>query len=227
MNRRPDLRASLRLIVVTDARLAAPRTIEAVVTASLAAGARAIQLRDKDAGARELVLQARRLLDLTRPAGALLFVNDRVDVALAAGADGAHLGPSDPPVSSVRRWVPGSFLLGYSTDDPDAARAAEAAGADYIGCGAVYGTASKDVGDEAIGPARLDEVARSVSIPVVGIGGVTPARAAGLARTRAAGVAVLGVLMTSDAPGRTTRALLRPFEARAGGFGEVPAEGRV
>jgi thiamine-phosphate pyrophosphorylase len=90
----------------------------------------------------------------------------------------------------------------------------------------VYGTASKDVGDEAIGPARLDEVARSVSIPVVGIGGVTPARAAELARTRAAGVAVLGVLMTSDAPGRTTRALLRPFEARAGGVGEVPAEGR-
>jgi thiamine-phosphate pyrophosphorylase len=227
MNRRSDLRARLRLIVITDARLAAPRSVETVVAAALEAGARAVQLRDKDASARELAGQARRLLALTRPVGALLFVNDRVDVALAAGADGAHLGPRDLPVGAVRRWVPEGFLLGYSTDDPEAARRAEAAGADYLGCGAVYGTTTKDVGAEAIGAARLDGVARAVSIPVVGIGGVTPALAPELARTRAAGVAVIGALMRADSPGAAARALLRPFEDRERETGATSVAGRA
>jgi thiamine-phosphate pyrophosphorylase len=145
---------------------------------------------------------------MTRLAGALLFVNDRVDVALAAEADGAHVGPTDLPLAALRRWVPSTFLLGYSTDDPDEARRAEAAGADYLGCGAVYRTRSKDVGDEAIGPTGLHRVARAVGIPVVGIGGITPERASELAATGAAGVAVMGAIMAADDPGGAVRDLL-------------------
>jgi thiamine-phosphate pyrophosphorylase len=138
-------------------------------------------------------------------------VNDRLDVALAAGADGAHLGADDLPLEAARRVTPPDFLLGYSTDDPDAARRAEAEGADYLGCGAVWRTSSKAVGDEAIGIDRLDQVSRAVRIPVVAIGGITRARASDVARTRAAGVAVIGAVMDAADARAATAALLAPF----------------
>src|SRR5690606_24948124 len=125
----------LRLIVITDRDLVAPRDLFQVVRRCLEAGAPAVQLRDKRATARELFEQARELRSLTESAGALLFVNDRADVALAGGADGVHIGPDDVPLAPLRRAVPESFLIGISTDDPRAAVHAEAAGADYIGCG--------------------------------------------------------------------------------------------
>jgi thiamine-phosphate pyrophosphorylase len=89
-----------------------------VVTECLEAGCPAIQLRDKEASASELHRQALELRELTRSRGALLFINDRLDVALAVGADGVHLGPDDIPVDAVRRHVGHHFLIGYSTDDP-------------------------------------------------------------------------------------------------------------
>ena len=205
----------LRLIVITDRALAAPRAVRAVVEAALAAGAPAIQLRDKDADAGALLESARALRVLTRRHGALLFVNDRVDVALAAGADGAHLGPDDLPIAAVRARVPAGFLLGYSTDDPAEARRAAAEGADYIGCGTVYGTTTKADAGEAIGLARLEEVALAVGVPVVAIGGITAERASEVARTAAAGVAVVGAVMGAADPGAVVRRLLAPFDARA------------
>ncbi|HZD05339.1 MAG TPA: thiamine phosphate synthase [Longimicrobiales bacterium] len=223
-----ELRRALRLVVITDRRMAAPRSVENVVTEALEGGARAIQLRDKRAGAHELLASARRLLRLTRPAGALLIVNDRVDVALAAGAQGVHLGPGDLPLRTVRGALPGSFVIGYSTDDPEEAIRAEGAGADYIGCGAVFPTASKDVGDEAIGVEGLDAVARAVSVPVLGIGGITPDRAAAVAATAATGVAVIGAVMGAEDPRHAVRSLLAPFEARAKTWEpeEEPGRGR-
>jgi thiamine-phosphate pyrophosphorylase len=204
----------LRLIVITDAAMAVPRTIEDVVTAAVMAGAPAIQLRDKLANAAELVEQARRLHAITRAAGALLFINDRVDVALAAGADGVHLGPDDLPVLAADRIAKGSLLLGYSTDDPALARQAEQDGAAYIGCGAVFGTRTKDVAGEQIGTARVREVADAVSIPVIGIGGITAGNAAGVKAAGAAGVAVVSAIMKAPDPARATTdlllALLRP-----------------
>jgi thiamine-phosphate pyrophosphorylase len=186
-----------------------------VVEAALDAGAPAIQLRDKDADATTLWQSARTLRALTRRHGALLFVNDRVDVALAADADGVHLGPDDLPVAAVRPKVPNGFLVGFSTDDPDAARRAVADGADYIGCGTVYGTSTKADAGEAIGLERLELVARSVAVPVVAIGGITPERAIEVARTQAAGVAVVGAVMGAPDPGAAVRRLLAPFAARA------------
>lgn len=211
-----ELRKALRVIVLTDRRQAAPRSVEAVVGEALDGGARAIQLRDKGVRAHDLLGSARRLGRLTRAAGALLIVNDRVDVALAAGADGVHLGPGDLPVSVVRGAVPDpAFVIGYSTDDPGEAARAQDSGADYIGCGAVFGTTTKDVGDEVIGLERLDAVAHAVSIPVVAIGGITPARAEAVARTAAAGVAVVGAVMGARHPRSAVEQLLAPFRARS------------
>ncbi len=209
-----DLREALQVLVITDRRLAAPRSLDQVVRAAVAAGARAIQVRDKGATARELVATTRRIREISAATGTLLFVNDRLDVALAAGADGVHLGPDDIPVAAARAWAPPELLIGYSTDDPADARRAQDEGADYIGCGAVYATASKNVGDESIGTARLDEVARAVTIPVLGIGGVTISRAAEVAGTAAAGVAVIGAVMGATDPGAAVEGLLAPFLAR-------------
>jgi len=205
----------LRLIVITDRALASPRSIDSVIEECLDAGAPAIQLRDKDAAPEELLRQALRLRRLTDRWGALLFINDRFDVALAAGADGVHLGPEDLPVAEVRRAAPPGFLIGHSTDIPEVAGQAEADGADYIGCGAVFPTSTKkDVG-AVIGVPGLDSVATSVNIPVVGIGGIEPDGAARIAReSRAAGVAVIGVVMGSPRPGDVVRELLRPFQGR-------------
>ena len=161
----------LRLIVVTDADCGG-RDLVDVVRAALRGGAPAIQLRMKDAAARDMVEMAQALLAETRPAGALLFVNDRVDVAVIAGADGAHIGQEDLPVGAARRVSPPGFLLGVSAESVELALQAEAEGADYVGVGPVYATGSKADAGEPIGLGRIAEVAAAVRIPVVGIGGI-------------------------------------------------------
>jgi thiamine-phosphate pyrophosphorylase len=206
----------LRLIVITDADLAAPRSVADVVHAAVEAGAPAIQLRDKRAPAESLYHQALRLLAITRVHDVLLFINDRLDVALAAHADGVHLGPDDLPVAAARaaadRAGRHDLIIGTSTDDPVRAQLAQRDGADYIGCGAVFGTTSKpEVGDERIGTERLARVVRAVDIPVIGIGGITTANVADVARTGAAGSAVIGAVMTAADIGDAVRQLLRPF----------------
>src|SRR4051794_12824305 len=102
-----------RLLIVTDRQLAQPRNVYDVVSAALRGGARAVQLRDKDASARGMYEQALLLLPLMRHHDATLFINDRLDVALAAGADGVHLGPNDLPVADARRIAPPGFLIGF------------------------------------------------------------------------------------------------------------------
>ena len=206
------LQHQIRLIVITDRPQAHPRPVEDVVREALAAGAPAVQLRDKAATARELLTTARRLRALTGETGALLFVNDRLDVALAAGADGAHLGPDDVPLSAARTAAPPGFLLGVSTDDPQDARQAEAEGADYIGCGTVYDTASKRDAGEVIGLEGLRRVTEAVSIPVVGIGGIAPHRAQEVASAGAAGCAAIGAVMGAKDPGSVVRTFLTPFD---------------
>lgn len=203
----------LRLIVITDAPMASPRALRDVVADAVAAGAPCIQLRDKRATARDLLEQARGLQPIVRGGGASLIINDRLDVALLAGADGVHLGPDDLPVAEARKVAPHGFIIGRSTDDPRLARQAEKDGASYIGCGAVFGTTSKaDIGDEHIGTERLDVVARAVRIPVVGIGGITTDNVSLVAGTAAAGAAVIGAVMKADDVGIVVRALLAAFE---------------
>jgi thiamine-phosphate pyrophosphorylase len=198
----------LRLIVITDPDCGAGRTVVDVVRAALRGGAPAVQLRMKDGAAREMTELARALLAETRAAGALLFVNDRVDVALAAGADGAHLGQDDLPVEEARAIAPPGFLLGVSAETAELARAARALGADYVGVGPVYATGSKADAGDAVGVGSIVEVAGAVDIPVVGIGGITIDNAPAVLRAGAAGVAVISAVMRAADPEAATRTLL-------------------
>jgi len=142
----------------------------------------------------------------------MLFINDRLDVAHAVNADGAHLGPDDLPLAPARAAYP-TLLLGYSTDSPERARAARNDGAAYIGCGAVFATTSKaEVANEQIGADGLRAVVESVTLPVVAIGGITPLNVQEIAETGAAGCAVIKAVMSADQPGQVVTALLRAFD---------------
>ena len=211
-----ELARRLRLIVITDEGLAHPRPVVDVVAEAVAAGAPAVQLRSKGASARQLHETGSRLLPVVRSAGALFFVNDRVDVALALGADGVHLGPHDLLVAAARRAARGvgrPFFIGASTDDPATARRLVDDGADYIGCGTVFSTTTKPDAGEAIGLSGLQRVVEAVAVPVVGIGGVDAAGSREIASgTDAAGVAVVGAVMASGDVAGAVGALLRPWE---------------
>lgn len=206
-----SLASRLRLIVVTDAALAAPRPLVEVVEAALAAGAPAVQLRNKGESARALYDIGRVIRKLTARSDALFFVNDRLDVALSLGADGVHLGPDDIPVHAARSVAPEGFLIGYSSDDPAGAIRAVAQGADYIGCGAVYATSTKGDAGAAIGVEGLSGVARAVDVPVVGIGGIDERRVDALVNSGAAGVAVVGAVMRAPDVAGSVRRLLAPW----------------
>lgn len=210
-----ELAEPLRLIVITDGVLALPRDVGDVVDAALAAGAPAVQLREKTLPPRDVLPLARRLRAATRASRAFFFVNDRLDLALAVGADGVHLGPDDLPVAASRRVAPPGFLIGYSADTPATARAAVAAGADYIGCGTVYPTTTKPDAGSSTGLAGLAAVAGSVAAPVVAVGGITPARATAIFRAGAAGCAAVGAVMAAPDPARAVRQILQAYAANA------------
>lgn len=196
---------------MTDAGLAAPRSVVEVVEAALGAGAPAVQLRNKGESARALREVGGVIRALTDRSSALFFVNDRLDVALSLGADGVHLGPDDIPVPAARAVAPEGFLIGYSTDDPEEARRAVGEGADYIGCGTVYRTSTKGDAGAAIGVEGLARVAQAIEAPVVGIGGIDEGRVADVAACGAAGVAVVGAVMRASDVATTVRRLLAPW----------------
>jgi thiamine-phosphate pyrophosphorylase len=207
-----ELSARLRLIVVTDPDAGSGRETLDVVRAALRAGAPAIQLRWKEASAREMVALAAAIRETVVRTGALLLVNDRVDVALAAGANGAHLGDDDLPVEAARRIAPPGFLLGVSAGTPERARRGVADGADYVGTGPVYATGSKRDAGEPVGAEQIRRVAAAVPVPVVGIGGIGPGGAGDVVRAGAAGVAVISAVMRAADPEAVVRMLLREVE---------------
>ncbi|WP_159902919.1 thiamine phosphate synthase [Salinirussus salinus] len=204
--------------LVTQASLSEGRSTPEVVAAAIEGGVDVVQVREKDTPARERLAVAREVREQTRAAGVPLIVNDRVDIAVAAEADGVHLGDGDLPVAAAREQLGEDALIGRSVSTPGAAREAERAGADYLGVGAVYATGSKeDIDDEEyeVGLERVREVAEAVDIPFVGIGGVTPENAAEVVAAGADGVAVITAITAAENPVRATRKL-----------GEAVAEGR-
>jgi thiamine-phosphate pyrophosphorylase len=194
------LRSRLALIVIADPDAVADRALLEVVRAALQAGAPAIQLRAKALGTRDTVDLGRAIVTETRHSGALFFVNDRIDVALVVGADGAHLGDDDLPLPAARSITPPGFLLGRSVDTADQARRAEGEGADYVGLGPVYATASKADLGAPIGPEGVRAVVRSVTLPVVAIGGITMENAAAVIQAGAAGIAVIRSVVAAPDP---------------------------
>ena len=188
----------LRLCLVTDRTQTRGRELAAVVGDCLAAGLPAVQVREKDLGAADLAFVCRRLRALTLDHQALLIVNDRVDVALMAGADGVHIGQDDLPAAEVRALMGPRALIGVSAATVDEAVAAERAGADYIGVGSIYATATKPDAGAPVGLGRVTEIRRAVRVPIVGIGGITPENAAAVIRAGAQGVAVITAVTLAD-----------------------------
>jgi thiamine-phosphate pyrophosphorylase len=184
------MRRDWRLYVITEG--AAPgRSHAAIAEAAIAGGATAVQLRMKTEPARAALAAAREIRAACRAAGVTFIVNDRVDVALLAGADGVHLGQDDLPAAEVRALMGPHAVIGVSAATVAEAEAAARAGADYLGVGAVYATATKADAGAPVGLGRLSEIRRAVRLPVVGIAGITPDTAPAVIRAGADGVAVI------------------------------------
>lgn len=173
--------------------------------AACEAGVRAVQLREKDLSPREVFELAEKVQAVLRPGGARLFINDRADVARAAGAAGVHLPENGLPVGAARRALGPEGLVGVSTHDSDGARRAEDAGADFVAFGPVFFTPSKAVYGPPVGLGGLEAVARRVAIPVFAIGGVRPGRARPCIDAGARGVAVISAVLSAPEPGATVR----------------------
>lgn len=182
-----------KLYAITDCQLS-NCTHEEIVRMLLTGGARIIQLRDKESSSRELLDQARACLKLTREAGATLIINDRVDVALTAGADGVHLGQDDMPVADAREILGEDKIIGVSTHSIDQFRAALETSANYIAIGPVYQTKTKENPDPVVGLELVSEAKKLTDRPLVAIGGVTPERAAEVIAAGADSVAVISAL---------------------------------
>jgi thiamine-phosphate pyrophosphorylase len=202
-----------RLYAIVDP-LDTGRPATELAAAYLTGGARLLQLRLKAATARELLATAEAIRPLAHAAGAIFLVNDRPDVARAAGADGVHLGQDDLPVAAARAIVGASGWIGVSTHDLDEARAAEAAGADYIGVGPVFETSSKEKALTPRGVALVRAVRAAVRCPIVAIGGITPATAPAVLDAGADAVAMIAALARAADPAAAVADAVRALADR-------------
>ena len=203
------------IYAVTDPGLCGADLLEAVREA-IGGGAGAVQLRDKPASTRELLATAQELRRLTRELGAALFINDRLDIALAVDADGLHLGQEDLPAHVARSLWPRPKWLGISAPDVDTAKLAESQGADYVGAGPVFVSGTKVDSRPPLGQAGLRSIVEAVRIPVVGIGGITSQNAAEVALSGASAAAVIaGIFSDPRGPRVGARELAEAFAAGA------------
>lgn len=202
----PFPRAGIYLIADAGTR-AGPALVDAV-EAALAAGVRLVQHRVKGPLTRAAVADARALKAAVRRHGAVLVVNDRVDLALLAGADGVHVGQDDLEIADVRRLLPPGTWVGVSVHDAAEARAAEAQGADYLGFGNVFGTATKADAGPLRGVEALAAVCREAAVPVYGIGGVGADNLDRVRAAGAAGAAVVTAVLGAPDPGAAAAGLV-------------------
>ncbi len=203
-------RRDLRVYIIADEGLIEESdhpSVESLVSAILRGGATAIQLRGKDVSANDLVAHGKRIRALSVDVPTLLIINDRMDVAIAAGAHGVHLGADDLPLAAARKIAPEGFIIGASVDTPEEAQRAEALGADYLGTGPVFPTETKKTSNPVIGPAGLEAIVKAVSIPVVGIGGIGPENVKEVMAAGAAGAAVASAAVLSPDPEAVVRVL--------------------
>ena len=187
----------LSVYVVTDPLLVGDRDLLTVVEAVYEAGVRTVQLRDKNAPTRVLVTLARKMTQLARRHGALLLVNDRLDVALAADAHGVHLGQEDMHPADARRLLGKDAVIGVSVRTLDQAREAVESGADYVAASHVFPTGTKSIADPPIGLEGVTLLAGGVDLPLVGIGGIGPDNADQVIQAGAEGVAVVSAVMAA------------------------------
>ncbi|QUL98577.1 MAG: thiamine phosphate synthase [Candidatus Fermentithermobacillus carboniphilus] len=210
-----DPKRYLSLYVVTDRKLSLGRTEEEVIEAAIRGGATAVQLRAKDLADDEFVGVAKRLRDLTGRFGVLYIVNDRVDIALAVGADGAHVGQEDLPACRAREMLGDDRILGVTAETPEQAVKAEQEGADYLGTRAVFYTSTKQYAAPPLGLCGLREIVQAVKIPVVAIGGINTDNARLVLSTGVCGIAVVSAIVAQPDVEGAARAM-RAVIGRAG-----------
>jgi thiamine-phosphate pyrophosphorylase len=203
------------LYVIIDADACRGRDPVEIARLALEGGASVLQWRDKKREKGDQLAQARAVRDLCRAHGALFVVNDHVDLALAIGAGGVHLGQHDLPVALVRPLVPEGFVFGVSTNNAEEARSAEANGASYIAVGAVFPTASKEPErTRAASPERVREVRAAVRLPVVAIGGIDASNVGQVIDAGADAAAVISAVCAADDPQAAARELAQAFASR-------------
>ena len=186
---------SSRLLVVTDRHQTKGRPLVSLLQRVLTAAAPAIQLRERDLSARELVTLAREVQAVTASRTSQLLINDRIDVALALEGVGVHLRSNSLPVSVARQLLGAQRLLGISVHAVEEGLSAQSQGADYIVLGPIYETPTKQMFGPPLGIHTLEKACRLVRIPIIGIGGVTVARAREMRRAGAFGVAVITAIL--------------------------------
>ncbi|WP_461208279.1 thiamine phosphate synthase [Desulfocurvus sp. DL9XJH121] len=199
--------ADLSVYFVTDSALCAPRGVPETARLAALGGAGVVQVREKHASTREFIDLARAVKNAIADTGALLLINDRVDVALAVGADGAHVGQSDMPYDEARRILGPDALIGLSVETMDQAREAEGWDVGYLGVSPLFDTPTKTDTAPAWGLDGLAELRRTSHHRLVAIGGINAANAADAARAGAHGVAVVSAICTASDPQVAAREL--------------------
>ena len=201
------------LYLVTDPDLPGGRSLIEVVAAAVRGGVTLVQLRDKRAEGRALLEQARALRDLLDSLDVPLIVNDRVDVAMAAGAAGCHVGQSDLPAAEARRLLGPDAIVGVSIDAVEQARSVDPDCVDYLAYGPFAATATKADAGGPVGSAGLAAVRRLTTLPLIAIGGIDAGNAAAAIRAGADGIAVVSAIMTAPDPERAARQLRGVIDA--------------
>lgn len=180
---------------------------------ALGGGASMIQLRNKSASGADLYSWAKRIKKLCQAHDATCIINDRLDIALAVEADGVHLGQGDLPADAARKLLGSKRILGVSVASVAEAKKAVASGADYLGLGHIFPTVSKHKSSEPIGLERIAEVTKTISIPVIAIGGITEDSVCAVLRAGASGIAVISSVAHAPDPENAAASLTKKIQA--------------
>ena len=197
-----------QLCLVTDSALANGRSLAGIVAAAVKGGVTLVQLREKTASTRAFIEQARVLKRLLAPLRVPLLINDRIDVALAAGADGAHVGQQDMPIALARQLLGPAAIIGLSITELGQVRDRNVELADYLGVGPIFAQSTKLDATPPLGLDGLAEVRRATDKPIVAIGGVSAANADAVRSAGADGIAVVSAIMGADDPRAAAAALV-------------------
>jgi thiamine-phosphate pyrophosphorylase len=191
---------ALRLYLVTDQSLLRGRTLADVVAAAVQGGVSCVQLREKQLGSREFLAQARMLKKLLAPHGVPLVINDRIDIALACGAEGVHLGQGDLSVEDARSLLPPDVFIGWSVESMDDVARSAALPLDYLGVSPIFATATKTDTKTLWGLQGLAQVRAATALPLVAIGGIHAGNAREVLQAGADSLAVVSALCAADDP---------------------------
>lgn len=199
----------LKLYLVTDRGLAGERSIEDIVKEAVEGGVTMVQLREKDIATRDFIALALRLKDVLKPYGVPLIINDRVDVALASGAEGVHIGQSDMPYAIARKLLGPSKIIGLSVENFEHIEEANSLDVDYIGVSPVFATPTKTDTAEPFGLDGLRKAVRMSVHPTVAIGGMNERTAADVMACGTDGIAVVSAIVCAPDPKESSKNLLQ------------------